>query len=64
VILEVNPKTLEEGREIPIERTFAGRVLLAPEGNGVEGITYVPAGDSATNGSFYLVNQSKELEGA
>jgi uncharacterized protein YjiK len=63
VILEVNPKTLKVGRDIPINRTFEGRVVLAPEGHGVEGITFVPAGDSATHGSFYLVNQSKELEG-
>jgi hypothetical protein len=42
---------------------FEGSILLSPEGDGIEGITFVPAGDGATAGSFYLVNQSDELEG-
>ena len=63
VILEVNPATLEVEREMPIDRMFEGNTLLSPEGNGIEGITFVPASDTATNSSFYLVNQSKELEG-
>jgi uncharacterized protein YjiK len=64
VILEVNPATLEIGRDIPIDRLFEGAVLFSPEGNGIEGITFVPAADGVPNGSFYLVNQSDELEGA
>lgn len=63
VILEVNPETLEAGREIPIGRIFEGNILLSPEGNGIEGITFVPGGDDAMKGSFYLVNQSKKLDG-
>jgi uncharacterized protein YjiK len=63
VILEVNPETLEAERDVPIDRMFEGEVLLSPEGNGIEGITFVPASDGATNGSFYLVNQSNELGG-
>lgn len=63
VILEVNPETLEAERDIPIDRMFEGDILLSPEGNGIEGITFVPAGDGAANGSFYLVNQSNELAG-
>lgn len=62
-ILEVNPETLEIERDIPIDRMFEGGILLSPEGDGIEGITFVPASDAATNGSFYLVNQSDELEG-
>lgn len=62
-ILEVNPETLEAGRSIPIDRMFEGNILLSPEGNGIEGITFVPAADGAAHGSFYLVNQSDELEG-
>ncbi len=63
VILEVNPENLKTGRKIPIDRTFEGDILLSPEGNGIEGITFVPAGNGAENGSFYLVNQSNKLEG-
>ena len=39
--------------------------MLDPKGNGVEGITFVPANAaaSATRGTFYLVNQSMELGG-
>lgn len=63
IILEVNPETLEAERDIPIDRMFEGDILLSPEGDGIEGITFVPASDGATNGSFYLVNQSDELGG-
>jgi hypothetical protein len=62
-ILEVNPGSLEAERDIPVDRMFEGAILLSPEGNGIEGITFVPATDGATNGSFYLVNQSNELGG-
>jgi len=62
-ILEVNPNSLEAERDIPIDRMFEGDILLSPEGNGIEGITFVPASDGDTNGSFYLVNQSNELGG-
>ncbi len=63
VILEVNPESLEAVRDLPIDRMFGGDVLLSPEGNGIEGITFVPASESPANGSFYLVNQSDELAG-
>jgi len=62
-ILEIDPETLEAGRDILIDRTFEGNVLLAPEGNGIEGITFVPASANATDGTFYLVNQSNRLAG-
>lgn len=64
IILEVDPETLEAKRDIPIDRMFEGQVLLSPDGNGIEGITFVSAGDGATHGSFYLVNQSDELVGS
>lgn len=64
IILEVDPETLEPGREIPINRLFEGKLLLSPEGNGIEGITFVPAADGSPQGSFYLVNQSDQLDGA
>lgn len=62
VILEVNPETLEIQRDIPINRIFNSNFLISPKGNGIEGITSVPTG-SAQKGAFYLVNQSKDLEG-
>lgn len=64
IILEVNPLSLEAEQDIPIDRAFEGNNLISPEGNGIEGITYVPAHDGATNGSYFLVNQSSELEGS
>jgi uncharacterized protein YjiK len=65
VILEVKPSTLEVVRDIPIDRLFDESILLDPKGNGVEGITFVPANAAAgaTRGTFYLVNQSMELGG-
>ena len=63
VILELNPDNLQVLRDIPIDRTFEGRVLLDPKGNGVEGITFVPTSASAVGGTFFLVNQSKKLGG-
>jgi uncharacterized protein YjiK len=63
VILEISSETLEIMRMIPIDRMFEGTVLLAPEGNGIEGITYVPDGSGPSNSTFYLVNQSRKLEG-
>ena len=63
VILEVNPLTLEPGRQIPIDRMFEGSLILDPGKDGVEGITFVPASDNAFGGTFYLVNQSDDLGG-
>jgi len=63
VILEVNAEHLGAARTIVIDRMFEGDILLSSDGNGIEGITFVPAGGEATNGSFYLVNQSNELGG-
>ena len=63
VILEVEPDNLQVLRDIAIDRVFDGQVLLDPKGDGIEGITFVPDGDSAMGGVFYLVNQSKKLGG-
>jgi uncharacterized protein YjiK len=63
VILEIISETLEVIRIIPIDRMFEGTILLAPEGKGIEGITFVPDDSSPMNGTFYLVNQSNKLEG-
>lgn len=62
IILEIHPESLEILATIPIERLYGGNLLLAPEGDGIEGITFVPAGDSG-EGTFFLVNQSRELTG-
>lgn len=62
-ILEINPQTFEAIREIPIGVVFDGNVLLTPKGKGIEGITFVPAQDDLSRGTFYLANQSDKLEG-
>ena len=63
IILEINPETLAIGQIFLIDRSFEGRLLLSPNGDGVEGIAYVPARTGTANGSFYLVNQADELTG-
>ena len=57
-ILEVHPDELRVLREFQIERTFEGRMLLKPGGQGVEAITFVPDPSHAQGGTFYLTNQS------
>lgn len=63
VMLEINPATLEIQQDIPINRNFNNSVLISSKGDGIEGITFVPT-DNPQKGIFYLVNQSKNLEGA
>jgi uncharacterized protein YjiK len=63
VILEVDPETLNPTRAIPIDRVFEQNLLLAPGGDGIEGITFVPTNDGTSAGTFFLLNQSDELDG-
>ena len=57
-ILEIRPDDFAVVREFEIERTFEGRMLLEPGGQGVEAITFVPDAGHPQGGTFYIGNQS------
>lgn len=59
-IVEVDPDDLTALREFAVERSFAGRTVIAEGGQGLEGITFVPDADHPDGGTFYLVNQGFE----
>jgi len=61
-ILEVDPESLEIIREFTLERTFNEKLLLKEKGDGIEGITFVPDKNHSEGGTFYIGNQSDELE--
>jgi len=61
-ILEIHPDDFRVLREFAIDRTFQGRVLLAPGGQGVEAITFVPDARHPHGGTFYLSNQAFSLD--
>jgi hypothetical protein len=63
IILEINPETLGVTQIFLIDRSFEGKLLLSPDGDGIEGIAYVPATTETGKGSFYLVNQADQLTG-
>jgi hypothetical protein len=63
IIFEINPDSLVIAQISLIDRSFEGRLLLSPDGDGVEGIAYVPATPKTAKGSFYLVNQADKLTG-
>ncbi len=57
-ILEIRPDDFAVVREFEIERTFEGRTLLKPGGQGIEAITFVPDAGHPQGGTFYIGNQS------
>ena len=61
-ILEIHPDDFRVLREFAIDRTFQGKVLLAPGGQGVEAITFVPDDRHPHGGTFYLSNQAFSLD--
>ena len=63
-ILELLPDTLIVQREFPVDRFFKGSLVLAPGGNGLEAITYVPDASLPGGGIFYVANQSRDISGA
>jgi DNA-binding beta-propeller fold protein YncE len=58
VILEVVPDGLSIQRTLTLEREYQGRTILANGGQGIEGITFVPAGDGEEHGTLLVSNQS------
>lgn len=61
-ILEVNPESFEILREFDIPRTFQGKTVLKKGEQGIEGITFVPDESHPEGGTFYVNNQSFDLD--
>ena len=61
-VIEVDPGTLETKRRFVLDRTFKGKTILKPGGQGIEGITFVPAPKHPEGGTFLVTNQSFTLD--
>ena len=61
-ILEVNPESFEILREFDIPRKFRGKTVLKKGEQGIEGITFVPDESHPEGGTFYVNNQSFDLD--
>jgi uncharacterized protein YjiK len=61
-IIELDPETFDVLREFSIPREFMGETLLKPGRQGIEAITFVPDIDHPQGGTFYVANQSDDLE--
>lgn len=57
-ILEVYPDSMKVKREFQVERTFEGKTVFEPGGNGTEGVTFRPDESHPEGGTFYMTNQS------
>ena len=62
IILEIDPDTFRVEREFVLPRGIGNKVLLAPEGQGIEGITFVPEAGHREGGWFLVANQTFSLE--
>ncbi len=61
-IIELDPENFKVLREFQIERAFNGRTLLKAGGQGIEAITFVPDPNHPQTGTFYVANQSFNLD--
>jgi uncharacterized protein YjiK len=59
-IFEVDPATLEPGREWQLPREQGGIVLFRDGGQGIESLTFVPDAKDPEGGTFYVGNQTFE----
>ena len=60
-ILEMDPETFNVVREFALPRALDGQTLLAPGGQGIEAITFVPDPAHPEGGTFYVANQALKL---
>jgi uncharacterized protein YjiK len=63
-IIELEPETFTVLRKFSIPRKFMGNTLLKAGGQGIEAITFVPDINHPHGGTFYITNQSYDLEDA
>ena len=61
-ILEIDPDTLATRRRFTLDRTFGGKVVMDPKGQGIEGIAFVPDPSHREGGTFYVTNQAFDLD--
>jgi len=61
-IVEIDPETLQTRREFQIERSFEGKTVIKPGGQGIEGIAFVPDATHPEGGTFLVSNQSFVLD--
>ena len=61
-ILEVSPDDFSLLRVFDVERSFGGRLLLKPGGQGIEAMEFIPDSTDPDGGIFYLANQAFDLE--
>ncbi len=61
-IVEIDPEALETRREFQVERTFEGKTVMKPGGQGIEGIAFVPDAKHPEGGTFLVSNQSFALD--
>lgn len=60
-LLEVDPKTLRPRREFLLPRTFEGKTVMKEGGQGIEAVTFVPDKKHPHGGTFFIANQSFDL---
>jgi len=63
-ILEVDPATLRVVRAFAVPRVFQGQTILNKGGQGIEGIAFVPDSSHPHGGTFFVANQSSDLNAA
>jgi uncharacterized protein YjiK len=61
-ILEVAPGSLKIKREFELDRNFGGREMLKKGDPGIEGIAFVPDAAHPEGGTFFVANQSSDLD--
>jgi len=61
-ILEVDPETLECKREFAVPRIFQGETVMKQGGQGIEAITFAPGSSHPHGGTFFVANQSFNLQ--
>ena len=61
-ILEVDPDKLQILRQFSIPRTYQGRTVMKKGGNGIEAITFAADPAHPHGGTFFVANQSFDLD--
>ncbi len=61
-ILEIESEGFKVLRAFTVPRRFKGELVMAPEGDGIEAITFVPMKAHAQGGVFYISNQAEDKQ--
>ena len=59
-VLQLDPDSLSVEHEITIERKYNDAVVLAPGGQGIEAITFIPGTSATDPGTFVVANQGSK----